>query len=264
MELRFFFVPDLTFSTYFLICPLLFLAGLVDSVAGGGGLISLPAYLVAGLPPHYATATNKCSSTFGTMLATVRYLKHGHFHRASILLSVACALTGSWLGAQLNMILPEKILYWFLLAALPVIALVILFKKELGQTDRTDCYSKGGLLLRVGVIALAIGSYDGFFGPGTGTFLMLALTGLCGFDLLSASGNTKIINLSSNLAAFATFAFSGNILWALGIPAALCNIAGNYVGSGLALKNGVKVIRPMFLVVLVLLLVTVVYDLVSL
>lgn len=254
-------MPELTFTTYLLICPLLFLAGLVDSVAGGGGLISLPAYLVAGLPPHYATATNKCSSTFGTLLATVRYLKHGHFHRASGALSVACALIGSWLGARLNLILPERVLYWFLLAALPVIALVILFKKELGQTDRTDRYPKGGLLLRVGIIALAIGCYDGFFGPGTGTFLMLALTGLCGFDLLTASGNTKIINLSSNLAAFVTFALSGNILWSLGIPAALCNIAGNYVGSGLALKKGATIIRPMFLVVLTLLLVTVIYDL---
>ncbi len=254
-------MPELSVMTYLLICPLLFLAGLVDSVAGGGGLISLPAYLVAGLPPHCATATNKCSSTFGTMLATVRYLRHGHLHRQSAALSVVCALSGSWLGARLNLWLPERYLYWFLLGALPVIALVILFKRELGQTDRTNRYSKTGLLVRVAVIALAIGCYDGFFGPGTGTFLMLALTGLCGFDLLTASGNTKVINLSSNLAAFVTFAFSGNILWALGIPAALFNIAGNYVGSGLALKNGARVIRPMLLVVLGLLLGTVIYDL---
>lgn len=254
-------MPELTITTYLLICPMLFLAGLVDSVAGGGGLISLPAYLAAGLPPHLATATNKCSSTFGTLLATVRYLRHGHLHRQSAVLSVVCALSGSWLGARLNLWLPERYLYWFLLGALPVIALVILLKKELGQEDRTDRYSKAGLLVRVAVIALVIGCYDGFFGPGTGTFLMLALTGLCGFDLLTASGNTKIINLSSNLAAFVTFAFSGNILWVLGIPAALCNIAGNFVGSGLALRGGAKVIRPMLLVVLALLLGTVVYNL---
>jgi hypothetical protein len=256
-------MPELTIYTYFLICPLLFLAGLIDSVAGGGGLISLPAYLAAGLPPHVATATNKCSSTFGTMLATFRYLRHGHLHRQSAVLSVVCALAGSWLGARLNLWLPEKYLYYFLLGALPVIALVIFFKRDMGQTDRTERYSKGGLLARVAVIALVIGCYDGFFGPGTGTFLMLALTGLCGFDLLTASGNTKVINLSSNLAAFVTFAVSGNILWALGIPAALCNIAGNYVGSGLALKGGAKVIRPMLLVVLGLLMATVIYDLVK-
>jgi hypothetical protein len=256
-------MPELTISTYFLICPLLFLAGLIDSVAGGGGLISLPAYLASGLPPHVATATNKCSSTFGTMLATFRYLRHGHIHRQSAALSVVCALTGSWLGARLNLWLSEQYLYYFLLGALPVIALVIFFKRDMGQADRSGRYSKLGLLGRVAVIALCIGCYDGFFGPGTGTFLMLALTGLCGFDLLTASGNTKVINLSSNLAAFVTFAVSGNILWALGIPAALCNIAGNYVGSGLALKGGARVIRPMMLVVVGLLMGTVVYHLVT-
>ena len=256
-------MPQPTLTTYLLICPLLFLAGLIDSVAGGGGLISLPGYLLAGLPPHVATATNKCSSTFGTMLATARYLRHGHLHRQSALLSVVCALLGSWLGARLNLWLPETVLYWVLLGALPVIAIVLLLKKELGNTDRTDRCSPRSLLLRVALIALAIGCYDGFFGPGTGTFLMIALTGLCGFDLLTASGNTKLINLSSNLAAFATFAFSGNILWALGIPAALCNIAGNYVGSGLALTRGAKVIRPMFFVVLVLLFGTVLYNLIT-
>ena len=255
---------DLTLSTYLLICPLLFLAGLIDSVAGGGGLISLPAYLLAGLPPHCATATNKCSSTFGTMLATIRYLRHGHLHRQSAALSVVCALLGSWLGARLNLWLPERVLYWVLLGALPVIAVVILLKKDMGNADRTGDYSPRALLVRVGAIALCIGCYDGFFGPGTGTFLMLALTGLCGFDLLTASGNTKLINLSSNLAAFVTFAFSGSVLWALGIPAALCNIAGNYVGSSLALTKGAKVIRPMFLVVLALLFATVVYDLIRL
>ena len=254
-------MPQPTLTTYLLICPILFLAGLIDSVAGGGGLISLPAYLLAGLPPHVATATNKCSSTFGTMLATARYLRHGHLHKQSAALSVVCALTGSWLGARLNLWLPESVLYWVLLGALPVIAIVLLFKKELGNCDRTGNYSPRVLLLRVGVIALAIGCYDGFFGPGTGTFLMIALTGLCGFDLLTASGNTKVINLSSNLAAFVTFAFSGNILWALGIPAALCNIAGNYVGSGLALTKGAKVIRPMFFVVLALLFGTVLWNL---
>ena len=254
-------MPQLSVWTYVLVCPMLFLAGLVDSVAGGGGLISLPAYLLAGLPPHFATATNKCSSTFGTMLSTARYLRHGHLHRQTAALSVVCALSGSWLGARLNLWLPEKYLYCFLLAALPVIALVIIFKRDLGDKDRTARYSKAGLLARCGGIALAIGCYDGFFGPGTGTFLMLALTGLCCFDLLTAAGNTKVINLSSNLAALVTFTFSGNILWALGIPAALCNIAGNYVGSGLALKNGGKIIRPMMAVVLVLLLGTVIYDL---
>ena len=251
---------EITLQTLLIVCPLVFLAGLVDSVAGGGGLISLPAYLLAGLPPHLATATNKCSSTFGTFLTTVRFLRHGHVHAVSAGLSVVFSLVGSWLGARLNMVLPEVYLYWFLLGSLPVIAVVIILKRDLGAENRMDALSTRALLVRCAAIALVIGAYDGFFGPGTGTFLVLALTGLCGFDLLTASGNAKVMNLTSNIAAFVTFAFSGNILWTLGIPAALFGIAGQYVGSGLALKNGAKVIRPMFLLVLVLLLGTAVYD----
>lgn len=251
---------ELTLLTYLIVLPLVFLAGLVDSVAGGGGLISLPAYLVAGLPPHLATATNKCSSTFGTILTTVRYLKHGHVHLRSAVLSAVFSLFGSWLGARLNLVLPEKYLYYFLLGALPVIAVFLLVKRDFGGESRVEKLSERALLVRCAVIALVIGAYDGFFGPGTGTFLVIALTGLCGFDLLTASGNAKVMNLSSNIAAFVTFAVSGNVLWALGIPAALCGIAGQYIGSGLALKKGAKVIRPMFFVVLALLLGTVIYD----
>ena len=254
-------MPELSFTTFLIVCPLLFLAGLVDAVAGGGGLISLPAYLLAGLPPHLATATNKCSSTFGTLLATARYLRHGKLHRQTAALSVVCALAGSWLGARLNLWVPERFLYLFLLAALPVIAVVMFLRRKAADEDRTARFSPAGLLARAAAISLAIGCYDGFFGPGTGTLLLLALTTLCGFDLLTASGNTKLINLSSNLAAFVTFAMSGSILWTLGIPAALFNIAGNYLGSGLALRRGAAVIRPMMLSVLVLLLGTVVYDL---
>jgi hypothetical protein len=241
-----------------IVCPLVFLAGIVDAVAGGGGLITLPAYLLAGLPAHTAAATNKCSSTFGTLLSTVRYLRHGCYHRPTAALSVGCALAGSWLGAMLNLRLEEKYLYWFLLAALPVVALAILLKPDLGAEDRTGRYTPRQLMARCGVIALVLGCYDGFFGPGTGTFLLLALSGLCGFDLLTASGNTKLMNLASNLAAFFTFALHGAILWQVGLPAALCGVLGNYVGSGLALKNGAKLIRPMLLVVLALLAVRVV------
>ena len=144
---------------------------------------------------------------------------------------------------------------------LPVVALVILLKPDFGAESRMDRYTPRQLLVRCGLIALVIGCYDGFFGPGTGTFLMIALSTLCGFDLLTASGNTKLINLSSNLAAFVTFAVGGKILWQIGLPAAVFGMLGNYVGSGLALKNGAKVIRPMFIVVLVLLLGRLIWEL---
>ena len=148
-----------------------------------------------------------------------------------------------------------------MLAVVPVMAVFLLLKRDFGQEDRSGQLSRGQLMAMAAGIGLIIGGYDGFFGPGAGTFLMLAFTGLCRFDLLTASGNTKVANSASNLASLVTFALAGEVLWSVGIPAALCGVAGNYLGSGLALKGGAKVIRPMFFVVLALLLARLIYGL---
>lgn len=250
-----------TFQTFLIVCPLVFLAGLVDAVAGGGGLIALPAYLVAGLPPHMASATNKCSSVFGTVVSTVRFLREGRFHRRAAVVSAFTALLGSALGTRLNLLLSEALLHWVLVGLLPVIALFLLFKRDFGATSRVDTLSPRALLVLSGAIGLVLGAYDGFFGPGAGTFMILSFTAVCGFDLVTASGNAKVVNLCSNLAAFVTFASAGKILWIVGLPAALFSIAGHYVGSSLALTRGAKVIRPMFFVVLLLLLGRILSDL---
>ena len=254
---------DALFSIWIVVCPLVFLGGIVDAVAGGGGLITLPAYLLAGLPPHLASGTNKCGNVFGTLLSTGRFLKSGHIHPASALLGGAAALAGAWLGARLNMLVPERYLYYFMLAVVPVLAVFLLFKRDFGREDRSAALGRGRLLSLAGCIGLAVGCYDGFFGPGAGTFLILAFTGLCKFDLLTASGNAKVANSASNLASLFTFALAGEVMWPVGIPAALCGVAGNYVGSGLALRGGAKVIRPMFLVVLSLLVVRLGWDLLA-
>ncbi len=254
---------QVTLHTLLVVCPLVFLAGVVDAVAGGGGLISLPAYLVAGLPPHFATATNKCGSTFGTALSTVRFLRQGRFHRQAAGVSAVTALAGSALGSQINLLLDERMLHYVLVGLLPVIAVFLLFHRDFGAESTVERLEPRALLALAGVIGFVMGVYDGFFGPGTGTFLILAFTAFCGFDLVTASGNAKVVNLCSNVAAFVTFAFAGKILWALGVPAACFSIAGHYVGSSLALKNGAKIIRPMFFVVLVLLLVRILGDLVG-
>ena len=239
--------------TLLIVCPLVFLGGLVDAVAGGGGLITLPAYLLAGLPPHAASATNKCGNVWGTLLATYRFLKRGEVHLSSAVCGGVGALIGAWAGAKLNMIMPERYLYYLMLIIVPVMAVFLLFKREFGTEDHSHELSPRRLLILSLGIGLVMGCYDGFFGPGAGTFLMLAFTGLCKFDLLTASGNTKVANSASNVASLVTFALAGQVVWSVGIPAAICGIAGGYVGSGLALKNGAKVIRPMFFVVLALL-----------
>lgn len=247
-------------QTLLVVCPLVFLGGLVDAVAGGGGLITLPAYLLAGLPPHLASGTNKCGNAFGTILSTVRFLKHGNIHIPSALMGGAMALLGAWLGSQLNMIMPERYLYYIMLAAVPVMAVFLLFKRNFGTENHSSELPFLKLLALAGGIGLGVGTYDGFFGPGSGTFLMIAFTSLCKFDLLTASGNTKVANSASNIASLTAFALSGQVLWAIGIPAALCGIAGNYIGSGIAIKRGAKVIRPMFFVVLALLVLRLVTD----
>lgn len=251
------------FRILLMVCPLTFLAGFVDAVAGGGGLISLPAYMAAGLPPHFATATNKCSSTFGTLLSTIRFMRGKRIHYLSALTSASAALIGSALGAYLNMLVNEKYLRYILMVSLPVIAAFILFKKDLGEKSRIQDISKGKVVILSIGIGFIIGLYDGFFGPGTGTFLILAYTVIVGFDLITASGNAKVVNLASNIAAFITFAIGGNILWEIGLPAAVFGVAGNYIGSGLALKNGKKIIRPMFFIVLLLLMVKLLADMLN-
>lgn len=254
-------LPDSLLHALLIVCPLVFLGGIVDSVAGGGGLITLPAYLLAGLSPHAAAATNKCGNLWGTLLATFRFLRRGEVHLPSALWGGAGALLGAWLGARLNLIVSDRFLYYLMLVIVPVMAVFLLVKREFGTEDRSCTLPKRRLMLLSFAIGLVIGGYDGFFGPGAGTFLILAFTALCRFDLLTASGNTKVANAASNAASLVTFALAGQVVWAVGIPAALCSLAGGYVGSGLALKNGAKVIRPMFFVVLALLTIRLLYDL---
>lgn len=236
-----------------IVCPLVFLGGLVDAIAGGGGLITLPAYLIAGLPAHAAAATNKCGNVFGTAAATFRFLKRGHVHRNAAIVSALTALLGAYLGAKLNLIVPADLLYYIMLGAVPILAIFLLVRRDFGTESHADRFSPKTLLLVAGTIGLVMGIYDGFFGPGAGTFLMLAFSGICGFDLLTASGNTKVVNTASNMASLVTFALAGQVVWAVGLPAAACNIAGSHIGSSLALTKGAKVIRPMFLVVLTIL-----------
>lgn len=179
----------------------------------------------------------------------------------SAISSAIAALIGSYGGARLNMVVDEKYLRYMLIVVLPVIALFLIFKKDFGENNAITPQNPGRVMFLSILSGLLIGAYDGFFGPGTGTFLILAYTGIIGFDLVTASGNAKIVNLASNIAAFITFAIGGKIVWGIGIPAALFGIAGNWVGSGLALKGGKKMIKTMFFVTLSLLMCKIVYDL---
>ncbi len=243
---------------YIIVCPLVFLAGFVDSIAGGGGLISLPAYLAAGIPAHFAIATNKMSSTMGTVISTARYARNGYIKMKLSILAALFAVIGSTLGAHLSLLSSERLLKGMLLVVLPVVAFYVLKNKNLGDSGEIDSLSTRKMLLITIGAALIIGCYDGFYGPGTGTFLLLVLTGIAKMDVRSASGTTKVINLASNIAALATFLLNGKVLIPLGLASGLFCIAGHYLGSGLVVKNGLKVVRPVVLVVLVCLFVKII------
>ena len=191
-------------SILLIVCPLVFLAGFIDSVAGGGGIISLPAYLIAGLPVHMAYGTNKFASSCGTLVATAKYLKSGYVQLRQALISAAGALAGAWIGAQLVVLMPEKYLHYCLVIILPCVAVFLIFNKGFGKKQRSAVVGKKADILAL-VIGFVIGAYDGFFGPGTGTFLVIAFTGLLGLSLTAATGNAKVVNLASNVAALAAY-----------------------------------------------------------
>ena len=230
----------------------MFVASFVDAIGGGGGIISVPVYLLAGLPTHLALGTNKMSSGIGTAVSTLRYLRRGFVDWMLALPSVALAVCGAYLGTTLQLMADERILKYLLLLVLPLAALALLRKKSLPEergaiSRRKQCAAVWGS-------SLVIGVYDGFYGPGTGTFLLLSYCALGRLDVRTASGTVKLVNFSSNMGALATSLLAGKVLVGVGLIAACFSIAGHYLGAGLAIKNGAKIVRPVILAVITLLL----------
>jgi hypothetical protein len=247
---------------YLLVCLLVFLAGFVDSIAGGGGLISLPAYIIAGIPTHLAIGTNKMSSTIGTTVSTGRYIKNGYLsgqnHLSLILLAMISSLTGSAIGSRISLLMDDRILKHMMIVVLPVVAFYVLKNKKMEGDEEREPLAPVRLYLTVVASALVIGVYDGFYGPGTGTFLLLVLTGLAHMSVRQASAMTKILNLTSNVAALTTFLIHGTVVYPLGIIAGLFCLAGHYLGSGLVVQNGQKIVRPVVIIVLIILFIKIV------
>lgn len=245
--------------TFLIVCPLVFLAGLVDSIAGGGGLISLPAYIIAGLPAHMALGTNKLASAMGTSISTGRFLKNGYLKGRKMVRIAAGAciasLVGSHIGSRLSLLVQESVLEHLMIVVLPIVAFYVMRNKDLGAAAGRAPLSDRAAFLIALAAAFLIGGYDGFYGPGTGTFLILVLTGAARMDVRQASALTKVINLASNVSALATFLANGTVSYALGLTAGLFCIAGHYIGSGLVVHNGQRIVRPVILVVLAILFV---------
>jgi hypothetical protein len=246
---------------YAIALPFIFLAGFIDAIAGGGGLISLPAYWSIGLPPHVALGTNKFSSCFGTLFSTLNYFRAKMIDIPVALASAALALVGSWLGASTALRVSPKLLNYLLVILIPIITVVSLSSRKMGLKNNAHLLKLGYRLTLGSIAGLVIGFYDGFFGPGTGTFLILIYASLMHYDFIKANGNTKVVNLASNVAALITFAVSGSIFFPIAIPGAICGITGNIIGSKLVILKGNKLIKEVFILALLLLLARIVYNL---
>ena len=237
--------------TVLMVCLGVFCASFMDAIGGGGGIISVPSYLLAGLPMHVALGTNKLSACIGTVASTVRYVANGYADWGLGIPSIALALVGAHLGTRLQLMMDEQFLKILLLFVLPVIAVVILKQKHLPeQRGEMNEWARRAIVWSA---SLVIGAYDGFYGPGTGTFLLLVFCYLAKVAVRTASGNVKLVNLASNVGALATSLAAGKVLIPLGLVSAVFATAGQYLGAGLALKNGSKIVRPVILVVLTLL-----------
>ena len=250
---------------FLILGPLLFLTGFVDSVAGGGGLISIPAYLFVGLPVHLASGTNKVVNGIGTASATWRFFKSGKIRMRIALWAAAGALGGAFWGAQLALRMPEQILQACLLIALPVVAVFLAVKKDFGKAGSPagKCLPPMKEHLLSLLIGLVIGLYDGLVGPGTGTFLIMGFTLVLGMDLITASGCAKVVNLSSNIASAAVWICGGKVIWSIVLPAVVFVVAGNQCGARYAIRGGSDKVRGMIFVVLGMLFVKMIWELLA-
>jgi uncharacterized protein len=233
--------------------PLLFFtglaAGLVDSIAGGGGIISLPVLLNLGLPPTLALGTNKLQGTCGSVSATWHYARSGLVDwracRLGIAATLAGALAGAWVVQRIDAQILGKIIPW-LLAAIVVYAIV---RPRVGEQDcpprlRADAF--------FALFGLGFGFYDGFFGPGVGSFWTIALVALLGYNFMKATAGTKVMNATSNIASLALFAANGQVNYSAGALMGAGQIVGARIGAGLAVRRGVRFVRPVFLTMVVL------------
>lgn len=262
MDTIFSFLTDIQIDGFalwvvLLVCGGVFLASFMDAIAGGGGIISVPTYLIAfgSLPTYYALGTNKLSSGIGTIFSTARFIKNGYVNWKLAAPSIVFALVGSVGGTWLQHHTPDIVLKYLLLLVLPIVAIVTLRTRVWPDEPGEIEFKKQAII--VWASSLLIGAYDGYYGPGTGTFLMILFIRFAKMDTRTAAGGVKVVNLTSNIGSLFTAWTQGYVFWGIGCIAAVASILGHYIGAGLAIKNGSKIVRPAVILVLILLTVKV-------
>ncbi len=231
-----------------LLCLAGFVAAFVDSIAGGGGMISIPAFIMAGVPPHLTLGTNKFSATANSLTSSIRYIQEGKVNWNLLGVLVPFSLVGAFFGVRTVIAIPTLYLRFVITGMILLVGIYTVRKKTLGQIQ--EIKNPNSLQWFLGAFfALLIGFYDGFFGPGTGSFLMFMFIKGFGLDFLHAGGNARVLNFISNAVSLVLFALHGKIWYAVGIPVAVAMFFGALAGSRTAFRKGIAFIRPLFIVI---------------
>lgn len=249
---------EFSLKQFLIAVPLCFLGGFVDSIGGGGGLITLPAFMLAGLPAHISIGTNKIQAFLCNCMSTARMWKSKKIVFRLAVPTVIAAFAGSACGAKLNTMVSDRVLSYFMLAALPLISIVVfnkrLFSENEGEMPEVNVKTAAVMT----AISLVVGFYDGFYGPGTGTFLIIGFCVLAHLGVSFANGHAKIVNLATSIASMTVYLLNGQSVILLGVCAGLAAMAGSYIGSGLVLKNGARAVRPVIIFVIILLMIKII------
>ena len=245
---------DLTY-----LVPLLFIAGVLDGIAGGGGIISLPSYLLTGMPIHSAYACNKLQSGFGTLCSASKYMKEGFADIKMTLLALPFTIGASFLSTRLIMNTDGNTVKIIVVCCIPIAVVLMFFRRRIaGRSVSRRALTLKNILLSM-LAGARLGAYDALFGPGGGTIAMILFSILLGYDLRVANGNGKIIIVASNITAVINYILSGYMIYHVAIPCALANMLGSYLGASFVIKKGEKIVFPaMFAVIIMLVIQTLV------
>lgn len=246
------------FDIYMLLLLFLagFAAGFIDSIAGGGGMITIPALLLTGISPLQALATNKLQSSFGSFSATLQFYKKGYIDLKSSLPFAMIAFVFSAFGTISVQLIQVEFLSKVLPFLILIFGLYFLFSPNIKEVEKTEKLNKAYLNLAIA----AVGFYDGFFGPGTGSFFMIALMIIGNFNIVQSLGQAKFYNFSTNLASLIFFAVGGHMLWSIGLLMALGQFIGANLGARMAIRYGIRIVKPLVVTVSFLMAAKLLYE----
>jgi uncharacterized membrane protein YfcA len=238
-----------------------FIAAFIDSTVGGGGLISLPALLGLGIPPYFALGTNKLAGTISSATSSLTFIRMGKFDKKLMLLLFPVSLIGAFFGAKTVLFVPQELLKVLVIIMMAAIFVYTLFNKRFGQQSTFKGFTRFSLGWGI-PLTFVIGFYDGFFGPGTGSFFVFMMVLLFGYDFVIAAGNGRILNLASNIASLLVFILEGKVIFLTGFTMGVAMLLGASIGARVAIKTGVRYVRPLFLLVSVSLITKMIYELI--